>query len=399
MDVSRKSLDRLAFLFCAYGIAGVSVTLALLVTRALQPTVFPTPLFFAAIVISTWYGNAGAGLFAVFLATVLLEYFFISPDRRLPDYPGEIIYLGQFSMPALLTCWFVKKRKEAETALKEARDQLEVKVQLRTAELRQSNAQLRSEIEERRRAEETVQKTQADLAHLTRITSMSALASSIAHEVNQPLAAIVSNGDACLRWLAADPPNLVRARDSVTRIVGEGNRAGEVVRRIRKLSTKSPPQKEVIEFEELIDDVMALLEAEFVRHEIQLIYDTLDKPALIFGDRVQLQQVLLNLVLNAIESMSQVDARPRILTVRSQVLSTHRLRVSIRDNGSGFDSVDADHLFETFFTTKPEGIGMGLAISRTIVEAHGGQISATNNSDHGATFLLELPTADSSNET
>ncbi len=374
----------------AYGLAVVSVAFALVVTQSLQPTVFPTPLFFAAIVVTTWFGSTGAGLLAVFLATALLEYFFVFADRGLSLHSAEMLYLGQFLLPALLTCWFVKKRKEAESALKEARDQLDMKVQLRTAELRQSNEQLRREIVERKRAEEVVHKTQADLAHLTRVTTMSALASSIAHEVNQPLAAIVATGDACLRWLSADPPNLIRARDSVSRIVGEGSRAGEVVRRIRSLSTKRPPQKEALCFDELLQDVIALLEAELAKHRVQLRNEIHCEGVEVLGDRVQLQQVMLNLMLNAIESMSEVESRPRILTVWCEKMGSEGLRVSVGDRGGGVEDGDFEKLFETFFTTKPNGIGMGLSISRTIVEAHGGRISA-NNLGEGAVFEFELP--------
>src|SRR6476469_5601273 len=207
MKFSHHSSNRMASLTWAFGLAVASVTLALVITRALQPTVFPTPLFFAAIVITTWFGSTTAGLFAVLLATGLLEYYFIAPDHHFSFHSAEVLYVGQFLMPALLTCWFVKKRKEAEAALKEARDSLDVKVQLRTAELRQSNEQLRLEMAERKRTEAAFHQTQADLAHLTRVTTMSALASSIAHEVNQPLAAIVSTSEAGRRWLENQPPN------------------------------------------------------------------------------------------------------------------------------------------------------------------------------------------------
>jgi C4-dicarboxylate-specific signal transduction histidine kinase len=398
MKFSHHSSNRMASLTWAFGLAVASVTLALVITRGLQPTVFPTPLFFAAIVITTWFGSTTAGLFAVLLATGLLQYYFIAPERHFSFHAAEVLYVGQFSMPALLTCWFVKKRKEAETALKEARDSLDAKVQLRTAELRQSNEQLRLEMAERKRAEAAFHQTQADLAHLTRVTTMSALASSIAHEVNQPLAAIVSNGDACLRWLTADPPNLARAKDSVSRIVGEGSRAGEVVRRIRSLSTKRSPQKEVMQFAEILHDALAILETELTKHKIQLECKLEDVGALVFGDRVQIQQVMMNLLLNAIESMSKVESRPRRLVVKLEAIGKSRLRVCVQDCGSGFDSNDSERIFETFFTTKPEGVGMGLAISRTIIEAHGGRISASMNPDHGATLQFELPIASGSEE-
>lgn len=212
-----------------YGLMLFAVATALLVTQSLTPTVFPTPLFFAAIVISTWYGGTGPGIVAIVLATLLLDFFFVSPVRGFSMRAADLPYMAQFVLPALLSGWFTKKRKEAETALKEARDHLDLKVQERTAQLSLANNQLQSEITERKRAEDVVHKTQADLAHLTRVMTMSELATSIAHEVNQPLAAIVTNGSAGMRWLAAEPPNLERARESLTRMIGEGNRASEVI--------------------------------------------------------------------------------------------------------------------------------------------------------------------------
>jgi len=196
------------------------VAAALLVTQALN-SVFPTPLFFAAIVVSTWFGGAEAGLLAVALATIVLDYYFVPPIHRFAPKSGELPYLIQFAIPALLTCWFVKKRKDAESSLTQARDELESKVRERTVELRRANQQLKAEIAERIRAEEIVQKTQADLAHVSRVTTLGELAASITHEVNQPLMAVVINGDACLEWLARAPPDLQEAREAAGRIIAE----------------------------------------------------------------------------------------------------------------------------------------------------------------------------------
>lgn len=385
----------MASLAIRYGLTIVSVALALLITQSLQPTVFPTPLFFSAIVLSTWYGGSGPGLFAVLLASALLQYYFVSEAQTLSARPPEILYLAQFSLPALLTCWFVKKRREAEVELKGARDQLEARVQQRTAELRESNEQLQLEIVERKRAEEAFHKTRADLAHLTRITTMSALTTSIAHEVNQPLAAIVTTGDACLRWLAAEPPNWDRVKDSVSRIINEGTRAGEVIKRIRALSTKTSLHKSALQINDVIHDVVALLRVELAKNRI-LVSDELGDCPPVFGDPVQLQQVVLNLAINGIEAMSDITTRPRTLSIRSYRLGANRVQVSVQDCGCGFDPQQAERLFETFFSTKPNGVGMGLSISRTIIEAHGGKLSAIANPDYGATFTFELPIADGS---
>lgn len=381
--------DRVALVALKYGIAAISVALALLITRSLQPTVFPTPLFFAAIVISTWFGGIGPGIFAVFFATLLLDYYFVSPSQTFSIRPAALLYLAQFSLPALLSSWFVKKRKDAEQALKEARDQLDVKVQQRTAELQ-------SEIGERKRAEEAFHKTQADLAHLTRVMTMSELATSIAHEVNQPLAAIVTTGDACARWLALDPPNLGRARESVGRIITEGNRASEVVKRIRALSKKTTVQKSALPMNELIHEVIALMDAELVKNKIRLRTELESELPLVYGDRVQLQQVILNLVVNGLEAMDGIRDRTRELVIQSETAGPDHVQVSVQDCGCGLEANQIEHLFEAFFTTKPGGIGMGLSISRTIIESHGGRLWATTNPDHGATFHFALPAADGS---
>jgi C4-dicarboxylate-specific signal transduction histidine kinase len=396
METSNNVRDRVVLVALKYGIAAVAVTVALFITQSLQPTVFPTPLFFAAIVVSTWFGGIGPGIFAVIFATLLLDYYFVSGTRTFSVHPAALLYLAQFSFPALLSSWFVKKRKDAEQALKEARDQLDVTVQQRTAELREANQQLQSEIAERQRAEEAFHKTQADLAHLTRVMTMSELATSIAHEVNQPLAAIVTTGDACARWLSLDPPNVSRARESIGRIINEGNRASEVVKRIRGLSKKTTFQKSTLHMNELIHEVIALLDTELAKNKIRLNTELAPNLPLVFGDRVQLQQVILNLMVNGIEAMNDVANRPRTLSIKSQKMDSDRVQVSVQDWGCGLEPDQVEHLFEAFFTTKPGGIGMGLSISRTIIESHGGRLWATPNPDQGATFQFTLPISDGS---
>ena len=394
METSQNFSNRIRKVVFSYGLAIVSVMLALLITQSLQPTVFPTPLFFGAIVISTWFGGMWPGLFAVVLATLLLDFYFVSPVRGFALHTADLPYLAQFVLPALLSGWFTGKRKEAETALKEARDQLDAKVQERTAQLQQTNLQLQSEIAERKRAEEAVHKTEANLAHLTRVMTMSELATSIAHEVNQPLAAIVTNGDACMRWLAAEPPNLERARDSVTRIINEGSRASEVIKRIRALSKKASLQRSVLGINEVIQDVLGLVGTELVKNRILLSCNL--KPDLppVVGDRVQLQQVVLNLIVNGIEAMDGVRERPRELVIQSDLADTGLVSVTVRDSGVGLDPQQMERVFEAFFTTKPEGVGMGLSISRTIIEAHGGRLWAISNQGPGATFQFTLPIAE-----
>lgn len=377
-----------------YGLAILAVAIALFVTQSLKPTVFPTPLFFAAIVISTWYGGTGPGIVAIVFATLVLDFFFVSPVRGFSIRAADLPYMAQFVLPALLSGWFTKKRKEAETALKEARDHLDAKVQERTAQLRQTNEQLESEIAERKRAEEAVHKTQADLAHLTRIMTMSELATSIAHEVNQPLAAIVTNSSAGMRWLAAEPPNVERARESLTRVISEGNRASEVIKRIRELSRKASPHKAPINLNEVIQEVLALIGTELIKNQVLLTCELKPDLPKVVGDRVQLQQVLLNLIMNGIEAMMDVKDRSRSLFIKSDVDERGDVLAIVRDAGIGLQAPHLEQVFEAFFTTKAQGVGMGLSISRSIIEAHGGRLVANPNPGPGATFQFNLPTGD-----
>ena len=249
------------------------------------------------------------------------------------------------------------------------------------------------DITERKQAEEELQKTQAELAHIARVTTMGELTSSIAHEVNQPLAAIVTNGNACLRWLSNDPPNVDEARQTVTRIVKDGHRASEVVGRIRAFFRKAAPERVRVDINQLIEDVIAMVPAELRRNRVQVRTQLADDLPHVDGDQVQLQQVLLNLVINAIEAMSTVSGA-RELLIKSQRYESGSVQVSVQDSGAGFDEQNAAQLFNAFFTTKPQGLGMGLPISRTTIEAYGGRLWATANDGHGATFQFTLPTSD-----
>ncbi|QRM34255.1 AAA family ATPase [Microvirga sp. VF16] len=246
------------------------------------------------------------------------------------------------------------------------------------------------DVTERKRAEEVLQKAQAELAHVTRVTTMSALTSSIAHEVNQPLAAIVTNANAALRWLAHQPPNLDEARETAGRIVQDGHRAGAVIGRVRALLRKTATVKERLDLNDLIQDTVALVQGEVHRHRILLRTElSLNLPP-VAGDRVQLQQVILNLVLNGLEAMKEGAERPRELLIRSRLDETGAVLVAVHDTGVGLDPQHVERVFEAFYTTKPEGMGMGLAICRSIIEAHGGQLWASANEPRGAVFQFTL---------
>jgi len=250
------------------------------------------------------------------------------------------------------------------------------------------------DITQRKQAEEELRKAQAELAHFTRVTTMGELASSIVHEVAQPLAAVATDSTACLRWLAGTSPNLEEARECLQRIIRDGKRAGEVIARIRSLVTKSAPAKERIDRNETIQEVLAMIDAEARRHRVLVRTELAAGLPPVRGDRVQLQQVILNLVMNGIEAMKAVTDRPRELVIRSEPHESGEVLVTVQDSGIGLDAQNMERLFEPFYTTKPEGMGMGLSISRSIIKAHGGRLWAKPNDGLGATFQFTLPTDD-----
>ncbi|HKV36275.1 MAG TPA: ATP-binding protein [Pyrinomonadaceae bacterium] len=486
-----------------FGLAVVTVAVALLITKSLVRYTDITPLFYAAIVISAWFGGRGPGLLAVALATVSIDYYFVEPLYTLRLGGKSFSFLLVFGILAVVTSWMSSKRRQSEEALRHARDDLDVRVQERTAELRQANEILReradlldlthdtvivrdkndvitfwnrgaeerygwnreeaigqvshgivrtgfpaplteinaeltrtgrwegelfhtrrdgkvvtvasrwalqrdehgnpvavletnNDITERKRAEEALQKVQTELAHATRVMTLGELTASIAHEVNQPLAAIVTNGNACLRWLAGVQPNFVEARQSVERIIKDGYRASEVIQRVRNLVKKSPPRNYPVDLNEVIREVLALAQSQANRNHVFVKQELANDLPLVLGDRVQLQQVILNLVINGIEAIGKSRDGERVLAVRSSRDESDNLIVAVRDTGGGIEPENAERLFDAFFTTKQDGMGMGLAISRTIIESHGGRLWATSNSPKGAVFQFQLPPASAS---
>jgi PAS domain S-box-containing protein len=240
-------------------------------------------------------------------------------------------------------------------------------------------------------AEKALRKAQAELARVTRVTTLGQLTASIAHEVNQPLTAVVANAEACLRWLDRERPDLDAARRSAEWVINDGNRASEVIRRVRALANKTDMEKMPLDLNEVVGEVIALVQRELISHRISLRTELAPALPMILGDRVQLQQVIINLVMNGIEAMQAVTDRPRELVIRSDREKTHRVLLSVADCGVGIRTDDADRLFKAFFTTKSGGMGMGLAICRSIVEAHDGRLSACRNEGPGATFQFVLP--------
>jgi PAS domain S-box-containing protein len=242
-------------------------------------------------------------------------------------------------------------------------------------------------------AEEQLRVSRHELTQISRQTTMGAMTASIAHEVNQPLAAIVANANAALRWLARGEPDLTEVRVILKRIVGDGHRASRVVTSIRSMFAKDRGETSLLTINELIEEVLNLVNGELASHRISMRKELHDKLPSVMADRVQIQQVLVNLIMNALEAMSTVADRERVLIVKSEDVQSDHVLIPLQDSGTGIDPAHVDRIFDAFFTTKDRGMGMGLSICRSIVESHGGQLWASPNKPHGTSFYLKLPTA------
>jgi len=246
------------------------------------------------------------------------------------------------------------------------------------------------DITDRIRAEQALHRSQSELARVSRITTMGQLAASIAHEINQPLTAIIASGNACGRWLA-NGENLERARQSLARMISEAERASEVIKRMRSLTGNAASERVKLDINAIVREVVALARGELQAKWVRVQCGLEDDIAPVRGDRVQLQQVLLNLIVNAIDAMAVVTGRPRVLTIATRQDAGAGVLVSVQDSGGGLAREGAEHIFQPFFTTKPGGMGMGLSISTSIVEAHGGRLWAEPAPEHGTTFHFTLP--------
>jgi len=247
------------------------------------------------------------------------------------------------------------------------------------------------DITERKRAEEALRRAQADLAHVSRVTTMGELTASLAHEVNQPIAAAVTDANTCLRWLTRDHPDVEEARAAAMRIVKDGSCAADIISRIRLLFKKGTPEWEPVDVNAVVRETIVLLRSEATRYSISLRTELAEDLPRIMGDRVQLQQVIMNLIMNSIDAMKDVDGT-RELTIKSLRAENEQLLVSVSDTGVGLPPQQADQIFNAFFTTKPHGTGMGLRISRSIVESHGGRLWAADTCPRGASFCFTIPT-------
>jgi two-component system, LuxR family, sensor kinase FixL len=480
-----------------YGLASLSTLVVLGVAVAQRDVGHEEILLLVPSAITAWYGGIGPAILASLLSTLALDYFFVPPLYSWSLPADRIPYVAVFPLFGFGIGWLTASLRRAQESLVRARDELEVKVRERTAELRRSNERLGAQaallslahdavlvrdpesrvvfwnpgaeetygwtaehamgrvthdllqtkfplsreaveaalrehgrwegelthvtrggativvasrwslqrdergapraileinrdVTDRKRAEEALRAAQADLAHFTRVSALGELTASIAHKVSQPLAAVVTNAGACLRWLAHEPPVLGEARQPARHILDDGNRASEVIDRVRALVRRSPPRTTSLSINDTVLEVMALVRGEARSARVTLESQLADDLPRVAGDRIQLQQVILNLIVNAIDATPGVDDGPRDVVVSSDRHS-EGVCVAVRDSGVGLASETLDQLFKPFYTTKAEGMGMGLAISRSIVAAHGGRLWATPNDRRGATFHFVVP--------
>lgn len=363
-------------------IAMVFVVVALLWTFLLQhviayPFVF---LFFGAIIGSAWFGGIIAGFMAVMLSSLLIAYFFIPPLYSMSVAKESQSFLTAFILCAIAITIVSSARKRAESAIREARDDLEEKVRKRTAELEESNRELQS----LRAAQET-------MARFAHTLSMAEMAASIAHELNQPLTAVVTHAYACREWLRSEPANLDRASATADKIVEESTRASAVVSRVRALFRNEVERRELVDVNALIRDLARLLRDEGIRNNTSLRLILAEDLPLLHLDPVLIQQVLLNLAINGMESMRYFSSS-RQVSIFSSRKSNEEIMVTVTDQGPGIREENAAKIFDPFFTTKAEGTGMGLAICRSIVEAHDGRLWVENLPEGGAAFHFTVRT-------
>lgn len=396
MQIARAAPRRLSSLW-RYGFAITVVAAATYLSLVLEVR-FGNPFWFffpVAIIAITWLGGRGPGWVAVLLSTLSVLYYFIPPLRSWNIKPRDIPFFLTFVACQGAVNWLISWRKETEDALRHARDELELRVAERTVELKNANDALLSQIEEQRRTAEALQQTRTELARVVRITTIGELTASIAHEVNQPLAAIVANADACVAWLGLDTPNLAEARAAALRTTLGATRASEVISRIRSLIKKASTERAPVQLNEVVHEMAALAESQAMLNHVEVEMHLMPDMPAVLGDRIQIQQVILNLIINGIEAMTGVTGRDRKLIIQTQIADDGQACVSIHDTGIGVSADNIGRLFEPFYTTRSDGIGMGLAISRSIIEAHGGRLWAESTVDQGSVFQFALPSGNS----
>ena len=338
-----------------YGLAAISCGVALPVA---WPIDAPASCFLLAVMVSSLFGGFGPGLLSVVLSAFAYEHFFLWRTAPPAHEPAAFFRFAAFLVATLLVTGLMELKRRAEQS--------------------------------RIHAEEALRQANSDLARVSRATTMGELTASLAHEVNQPIAAAVTDANTCLRWLTRETPDLEEAREAASRIIKDVTRAAEIVSRVRQIFKKGTAERELVDVNEIIRETVVLLRGETARYSIAVRTDLGASLPAVKGDRLQLQQVLMNLIVNSVDAMRDIEGT-RQLTLRSQHTEDGQLMVSVSDTGMGIPPQQAEQIFNAFFTTKPQGTGMGLRISRSIVDSHGGRLWAAPNSPQGATFHLTLP--------
>jgi len=341
--------------FERYALAAASSGVALAVA---WPIDAPASCFLLAVAVSSLFGGLGPGLLSIGLSALAFKYLFLR--RTIPPAvePAVVLRFVVFLVATLLIAALIEIKRRVENS--------------------------------RNRAEEALRQANSDLVRVSRVTTMGELTASLAHEVNQPIAAAVTDANTCLRWLTRDPPDLQEARYAASRTIKDATRAAEIISRVRQLFKKGTPQRELVDLNEVIREMVALLRGDATRYGILVQMDLAADLPRVLGDRVQLQQVVMNLMMNAIDAMKDVTGT-RELVICSEQGENEQVVVSVSDTGVGLPPEHATEIFNAFYTTKPNGTGMGLRISQSIVESHGGRLWAADNSPRGASFHLTLP--------
>jgi signal transduction histidine kinase len=376
------------YAFALFTVIAASLASSLIATLVGHFMNFP---FYAAVAASAWFGTR-AGCVSLFLSILVVGDVCTPPLFDLHVDPNELPSFVAFVLFAV-TCLAWSSQHGF------THRQLEATVRERTSELRRTNAALQVQIAEReaadkqrRRTERALRDAEVELARALRLATVAEIAAAIAHEINQPLGAIATNGAACSRAISQHPPMLDLARDATACIIADAHRAGDVILRIRGLFNKERPKWMLLNVDEVVQQVIKMSRGAADRSGAIVITEFSASPALVMGDPIQVQQVLLNLVTNALDSMAEIDNRPRLLTIRTDIVAAEVVKVTVEDTGHGIDAEQIPIIFAGFYTTKPSGIGIGLSISRSIAEAHGGSLSVLP-SNCGARFTFTLPLA------
>ena len=354
----------------------------------------PRTIFYAtAIALTTWFAGALPGALSVILSALVVDYFFI-PPIHVVNFGGRSLLWFLIFMGVAVAAYLVSlQRRRSERQLAQAKDELEAHVKKRTIDLIETNKRLAQEISEHERTLHEVQDLQSEMARMSRVLTVGELTASIAHELNQPLMSVTANAEAALNWLQLAPANILRAQRSVNDVLIAAGRASEILRHIRKLINHEPLHLEPLSLNDVVSSALSLARTTLRQNRIH-VERRLSRPLNpIKGDRVQLEQMVLNLLTNAIDALGGIRDRTRSITIRTDNLSDHSIALSFEDNGCGIPDPDIEQIFKPFYSTKQNGMGIGLSIVRSIAKWHGGTISMQSFPDKGTEFRIVFPTS------